>query len=306
MKHEAFDRELRERARQEHFEASASAEQKLDRAICRARQAGAADRPRRRAGARMTALAAAAAVCAAALILAAIRPHDDLLRGTVAQPGPAAVRTAVPLAQPRRSAVPQAAASAWLAADELTAEAEFRNDTGEIWLIEWSAEAEGAAVEAPDGLLWLEPGAICTDRAVWSAEGTGAGREVTWRWAGYRVEAGMLHWIDGDWLRPGQEGYADQQALIGDAYENGALILCAGDWENGMAGEMTLVRPDDVADGATALEHYVRAGLLFPVGHAKGGGTLTACGALEPEAAPRMEDGSGPLGAAQKGEVKRP
>ena len=104
----------------------------------------------------------------------------------------------------------------------------------------------------------LEPGASCTDRAAWPAEGEEA---PAWRYTAYRVAAGVLHWMDGDWLRPGEDGYAAQQELITDAYENGALVLAPGDWENGMAGEMALVLPDAMGN-VSALETYLTAGLL--------------------------------------------
>ena len=78
---------------------------------------------------------------------------------------------------------------------------------------------------------------------------------------GYRVDADVLHWMDGDWLRPGEEGYAAQQALITDAYENGALVLAPGNWENGMAGPMALVLPDALGN-ISSLETYLAAGLI--------------------------------------------
>ena len=67
--------------------------------------------------------------------------------------------------------------------------------------------------------------------------------------------------MDGDWLRPGEDGYAAQQALITDAYENGALVLAPGNWENGMAGPMALVLPDALGN-VSALETYLAGGLI--------------------------------------------
>lgn len=67
--------------------------------------------------------------------------------------------------------------------------------------------------------------------------------------------------MDGDWLRPGEDGYAAQQALITDAYENDALVLAPGNWENGMAGPMALVLPDALGN-VSALETYLAAGLI--------------------------------------------
>ena len=75
------------------------------------------------------------------------------------------------------------------------------------------------------------------------------------------MTADVLHWMDGDWLRPGEDGYAAQQALITDAYENGALVLAPGNWENGMAGPMALVLPDALGN-VSALETYLAAGLI--------------------------------------------
>ena len=154
---------------------------------------------------------------------------------------------------------PQAEAAALPERGVWRAEARFFNDTQDIWLVSWSVDTASEMLEPPDELIWLEPGASCVDQAAWPVEGEP--EQPVWRYTAYRVTADVLHWMDGDWLRPGEDGYAAQQALITDAYENGALVLAPGNWENGMAGPMALVLPDALGN-VSALETYLAAGLI--------------------------------------------
>lgn len=174
----------------------------------------------------------------------------------------AAFETVLPLADGTDGAsalAPQAEAAALPERGVWRAEARFFNDTQDIWLVSWSVDTASEMLEPPDELIWLEPGASCVDQAAWPVEGEQ--EQPVWRYTAYRVTADVLHWMDGDWLRPGEDGYAAQQALITDAYENGALVLAPGNWENGMAGPMALVLPDALGN-VSALETYLAAGLI--------------------------------------------
>ena len=67
----------------------------------------------------------------------------------------------------------------------------------------WSVDTASEMLEPPDELIWLEPGASCVDRAAWPVEGEP--EQPVWRYTAYRVTADVLHWMDGDWLRPGED-----------------------------------------------------------------------------------------------------
>lgn len=287
MKHDAFDEALRRRAQRERLEPPALADERVARAIREGRARAAAPyagtkkaaapltwpdegrqappRPRRRA-ARLVPLLTGAAACLAAVALWTARTPVDRVRETPSGADPAAQGTAfetvLPLSEGEDGAsalAPQAEAAAAPERGVWRAKARFFNGTQDIWLVSWSVDTASGMLEPPDDLIWLEPGASCTDCAAWPAEGVQ--ETPTWQYTAYRVVADMLHWMDGDWLRPGEEGYAAQQALITDAYENGALVLAPGNWENGMAGPMALVLPDAMGN-VSALETYLAAGLI--------------------------------------------
>ncbi len=249
MKHDPFDEALRSRAQAERFDTSPEADARLERAIRRGLRA----RPR---PTRLAPLMAGAAACLAAAALWLTQPPADRVSGNAPTAAPARFETVLPLASGAQEV--RSEAHATVENGVWRAEASFSNGSQEIYLVSWSVDTDETLLEAPDALIWLEPGASCTDRAAWPAEGEEA---PAWRYTAYRVAAGVLHWMDGDWLRPGEDGYAAQQALITDAYENGALVLAPGDWENGMAGEMALVLPDAMGN-VSALETYLTAGLL--------------------------------------------
>ena len=205
-------------------------------------------------------------MCLAAVALWGARTPVDRVLETTSDAGPAAqttgFETVLPLSDGENGTsalAPQGEAHAASERGVWRAETRFFNDTQDIWLVSWSVDTAADMLESPDELIWLEPGASCTDYAAWPVEGEQ--ETPTWQYTAYRVDADVLHWMDGDWLRPGEEGYAAQQALITDAYENGALVLAPGNWENGMAGPMALVLPDALGN-ISSLETYLAAGLI--------------------------------------------
>ena len=287
MKHDAFDEALRRRAQRERLEPPVQADDRVARAIREGRARAAAPhagvkdmtetlnwpderqrtppKPRLRA-VRLVPLLTGAAACLAAVALWAVRTPVDRVLQTTSDAGPAARRTAfetvLPLSDGENGTsglAPQGEAHAASERGVWRAETRFFNDTQDIWLVSWSVDTAADMLESPDELIWLEPGASCTDYAAWPVEGEQ--ETPTWQYTAYRVDADVLHWMDGDWLRPGEEGYAAQQALITDAYENGALVLAPGNWENGMAGPMALVLPDALGN-ISSLETYLAAGLI--------------------------------------------
>lgn len=288
MKHDAFDEALRRRAQREKSALSTQAEERVARAIregqaraaSHARAQGERDKaafvwpgeewqaphkPRRRIT-RLIPLITGAAACLTAMVLWAARTPVDRVHESATDTGlsthNAAFETVLPLADGTDGAsalAPQAGAAALPERGVWRAEARFFNDTQDIWLVSWSVDTASEMLEPPDELIWLEPGASCVDQAAWPVEGEQ--EQPVWRYTAYRVTADVLHWMDGDWLRPGEDGYAAQQALITDAYENGALVLAPGNWENGMAGPMALVLPDALGN-VSALETYLAAGLI--------------------------------------------
>lgn len=312
MKHTAFDEALRRRAERETFDTSPQADERLACAIRegsrlaaafqtgeKAERDGAqlagADKKRRaparpRRAARWVPLLTGAAACLMVAALWAVRTPVDRVREE-ADDSPvqtAAFETVLPLASGAEGAsvsalAPQGEALAVADRGVWRAEVHFSNETQGIWLVSWSVDNASGMLEPPDELIWMEPGASCTDHAAWPAEGT---QEMPfWQYTAYRVTADILHWMDGEWLRPGEEGYAAQQALITDAYENGALVLAPGDWENGMAGPMALVLPDAMGS-ISALETYLAAGLI--VEESGGAGQMRTAG--EAAAAARATD----------------
>lgn len=188
------------------------------------------------------------------LVMLLLIPHRDVTDlGLMQQPMHTPMN---PVTQSKDVSRPQAQFDASLLGSRLHVDAAFRNNTQDIWLVQWSAQWEDQPFSR---LLWLEPGAECRDGAVWQTGEDDV--DVEWTYTGYRVTANMLHWVDGEVLFPHQEGYAQQQSLMQDAMDAGALILAPGEWENGQAGEMTLPMPagcgvEDV------LSYYIEHGML--------------------------------------------
>lgn len=267
MKHTVFDNALRQRAAQEKFDATTRAENTLTRAMHAGRCKTQTEKTPGRRKQWMYASLAAGAACMAALVLLLAQPPADDRHGTSSIVSPAITQTVLSPAQQEYQVAPTVEADARLTLDWARVQATLKNDTQDIWLVKWQADMDGLPIEQPDSLIWLEPGAACTDRATWAALNGDfeTPRRIDWSYTGYRVVADMLHWIDGDWLTPSQEGYEQQQSLITDAFECDSLILSPGRWENGKAGEMDLVLPDAYLAAhpeQTALAYYLEKGML--------------------------------------------
>ena len=303
MKNAEFDRELRRRAQEETFDTSPAADDQVARAIregrCSMKKQGHA---RRNSGMRFVPAVVVTAVCLGVVVLWNARPPIDRLQNDPfleAATAPVTFETILPLAsgaaaEPRSALAPSGEANAKLEGGAWRVEARFFNDTQDIWLVSWTVDTAGDVLEPPDTLIWLEPGASCYDCAAWT--GDAMAQPSAWRYTSYRVTADVLHWMDGEWLRPGETGYAAQQDLIIDAYENGALVLAPGDWENGMAGEMALVLPDAMGN-VSALDTYLAAGLIVEESGGTEGiqikdGAATPVAHLAPTSVPDKPEGA--------------
>ena len=267
MRDQNFDREMRQKAQQETLTASQHAQSRLAQAMRTGHTAMRQHRSFR------PVWAAAAAVVTAVIIACTVQPPVDAWRRESAQTEQQAsfvMANGEPSATPMPVTVPKGTAAASQAGRWIQVEALFANHTADIWLIDWQADAgENVPCSQPTELIWLETEITYTDAASWIVPKTlpleEAGHEISWSYTPYRVVADVLHWVDEDYLHPGEEGYEEQQSLIEDAFSVGALILLTGDWPEGKSGEMQLVLPDSYRAAypdADALDYYARIGAL--------------------------------------------
>lgn len=240
----AFDEKIRKSVQAENMRLNPEAEVRFEQAMAKARTQ---QTPKRRMSQWVALVTALCMMIPLAVFVWQLPSREDVRNGMMV---PYEQPTIQPLSQPK---APLVYFDAYIMEETLSVEGRFRNDADEIWLVEWSAEEEG-------GLVWLEPGAECVQRASWEGRNQA---EVAWK--GYRVTSDFLHWMDGAYLTPEDEGYADQQLLIEDAFANGAIVLAPGEWENGEAGPMELVLPaiyKEENPEANAVEVYVQSGDL--------------------------------------------
>ena len=260
MNHHAFDAQMRRKAQQETLTASADSQRRFQQAM----QKGATQMNQRSSHPwKLRAAAYAASVMMIAAAIWIIQPPSDRFNRSAVTSEHSVWATTVPVT------VPECKVSLSVSNRTLHAEAQLANHTGEIWLIQWNADPGENAhrMQDPTQLIWLETGITLTDQAGWRLSSGWEEQlaQAEWHFKGYRVSAQILHWIEGEWLLPGAEGYAEQQMLIEDAFENGALILAPGDWPEGTSGEMQLVLPDSYQKEhpeTDALSYYVQAGLV--------------------------------------------
>lgn len=250
-----FDEDMRLRAAKEQAELTPQAQEHFRDAIESAR----AVMPKPdRATLNGWKLAALPWVAVGVIMLLLIPRQDVTDQGRIAQmPQEEISATMTPVTQPQYARAPQVRFDASMLKEEMRVDGNFQNDTQDIWLVGWKAQISGdhAAVSR---LLWLEPGAECEDSVMWQPQ---EAMEVSWEYTGWRVTAKMLHWVEGDVLTSGAEGYEEQQALMCDAMDAGALILAAGEWENGKAGAMQLPLPEGCGV-ENALLYYEEKGML--------------------------------------------
>lgn len=267
MRNQTFDSQMRTRAQQETLTASQHAQIRLAQAMRRGHVQECKKRPFR------PVWAAAAAVLAALVIMLTVQPPVDAWRRDGMQTEQQAsfvLANGQPAATPVPVTVPKGTAAALQIGRQLQIKATFSNHTADIWLIDWQTEAENAvSLQTPTDLIWLETEIDYTDEASWiipkKVSANEENRQVQWSYTPYRVVADVLHWIDEEYLQPGQDGYEEQQSLIEDAFSVGALILLAGDWPDGKSGEMQLVLPDSYQAAypeVNALEYYTKIGAL--------------------------------------------
>lgn len=261
MKDNRFDEWIRHKAQKEAFTPTLEAETKLTQAI----RAGGSQWPSkaRKTASSMHWLAAGAAAVAAVLVLLLFTPFSDSRMGmeqlTAAQPA----FTPVPVT------LPEVFLEAHQHGSRLDTAAAFSNHTGDLWIIRWNLalEREGHSVrELPAEMIWLETGITFTDNETFFFEAGDwpDGVRLQCGYQAYRVTAKMLHWMDGEWLRPGQDGYEEQQSLMESAVAAGALILYPGEWPEGSSGEMKLLLPDSAPKSSPEeiLGYYVQNGML--------------------------------------------
>ena len=258
MKNREWDDALRRRAQDEVWKLTPEAEVRFQAAEARGRREAA--RPKVEHKRRVPAFAwLVAAECALALLLI-LWPARDRVRGPL--PAVQDAGSMRPVTQGQQALSPRVEMYATLLeGQEARVEGSFANETDESWLVEWFSQLEGKQPERR--LLWLEPGASCEDATAWGT--ARAGQTLQWSYRGYRVTADVLHWLDGDPLAPGDEGYEDQQDLMEEALEADALILAPGDWPNGQAGEMRLPLPDAYLAAhpqESALGYYLEKGMV--------------------------------------------
>ena len=261
MQHQTFDEKMRLRAQNERFTPSARAQQKLEEAMRKGAIGMAKEERHRQRWPRAAAFAALAAMMLLMVVME--RPPND-------QWDKRAVLSAQEIsATPLPVTVPEGELHMTVENRMLRAEANFSNHTGDIWLIQWNAEPSTSVerISAPTDLIWLETGITFTDTASWKmfSQWEEQSAQSEWGYTGHRVDAKVLHWIEGEWLLPGEEGYEEQQMLIEDAFANGALILAPGDWPEGTSGEMQLVLPDSYQrehPEMDALSYYTLNGML--------------------------------------------
>lgn len=262
MNDNRFDEWIRHKAQKEAFTPTAAADTKLAQAM-KVGEAYWASKSRKTASS-IRWMAAGAAVAAVVLVLLFLTPFSDNRMGIEQQ-----LTAAQPAFTPVPVTLPEVFLDVQQSGNRLDTAAAFSNHTGDLWIIRWHLSLEHAGHplrERPKETIWLETGITFTDQETffleegdWQNEG-----KVHCDYRCYRVTAQMLHWMDGEWLRPGQEGYEEQQSLMEAAFAAGALILYPGEWPEGSSGEMTLLLPDSAPQSSSEeiLIYYVQNGML--------------------------------------------
>ena len=251
-----FDRRMRQKAQGENWQLKQDAQERLGEALDRARMQP--SKPSRdRASAMGWKLAALPWAVVGVIMLLLIPRQDVTDQGLAPQPAQQEISAAMqPAAQYARK--PDVWFEASYINEEVRVDASFRNDTQDIWIVEWNAKLQDDDAAA-GSLIWLEPGAECEDAIIWQTSEDAV--DVEWQHACWRVTAKVLHWVEGDVLTPGQDGYEDQQSLMKDAMEAGALILAPEEWANGEAGRMRLPMPKGY-EKENILQYYFETGAL--------------------------------------------
>ena len=224
-----FDRKMRDRAAQEEMQVNAAAEARM------ADRLYSAPEPKKKKEREINILAVPAVlggVAAALILLLAFftQPQTDSTLGVL--PSETHLPQMVPVTQGKLDEKP-------VVSSDIVFE-------GDIWLIAWQPLLEGVVQQPVSQLIWLEPGAMCSQTYEWNGvEAQSA--TVRWQYTAYRVTAHTLHWME-------------DEAVLQDAFDAGALILQPGDWPNGQAGEMNLPLPKGQTQDP--LSYYIEKGML--------------------------------------------
>ena len=157
-----FDQEMRKRAQGEHMSLVSDAEERFGDAMDAARM----HKPEKSHGQKWKLRAVLALECAVAITLVLFFwPRRDVTdQSPMQQEVPM-----VPVTQPRYAKAPEVDFSVE-AGQTLTLHTSMRNDTEDIWLVEWQAEMKGDSAAASQ-LVWMEPGTEFSGRAWWQANG---------------------------------------------------------------------------------------------------------------------------------------
>lgn len=271
MNNRTFDEALRRRLEKEEFEVNPAVEEKIRQTM----RSPVMRRGTRRVARRSLRLAPvfAALMVTATVALTLAQPPKDATNGQtspVDQPVIVAT-TGVENTNAAFDSAPRVHIGVRYAGRKAEFTAEIVNNTQSTWVLQWRTSVEHHELNGwtqarePEQLLWLEPGSSCTDKAVWLAfESAPQTLACGWQYTGYRVDGGMLFWIDG-YRQLGEEGYAEQQMLLEEAFDAESLLISAGEWENGEAGAVELVLPERYQrqhPGETALQYYRGMGAL--------------------------------------------
>lgn len=239
-----FDRKMRDRAAQEEMQVNAAAEARM------ADRLYSAPEPKKKKEREINILAVPAVLCgvAAALILLLaffLQPQTDSTLGVL--PSETHLPQMVPVTQGKLDEKPVVSSDIVFEGDTVRMTTWLENPVDDdIWLIAWQPLLEGAVQQPVSQLIWLEPGAMCSQTYEWNGvEAQSA--TVRWQYTAYRVTAHTLHWME-------------DEALLQDAFDAGALILQPGDWPNGQAGEMNLLLPKGQTQDP--LSYYIENGML--------------------------------------------
>ena len=265
MKNRVFDEQVRRKVQQESWIPTLQSRKRLMQAVQAGRTAEHPNCWKRYAA------AACAAVLAAVLLVLMIQPPLDERKTEASQTDAAFVmadgqplETPVPVTEPEVHFSTQAT-ERWMSATAV-----FTNHTEDIWLLTWNAlppleHKDYQQAQKPTPYIWLEPGASYADSAsvFWQGNESRQSVEVLCSCSAYRVTADLLFWQDGPLQDAHGEDYADQQALLEDAFASGALMLYAQEWQAGTAGGVELLIPDRAREAnPDALQYYIASGAL--------------------------------------------
>lgn len=238
-----FDQQMKEKAAQEEMQINPFTEARMEEKLY------AAEEPKKKKELEINILAVPAifgGVALALIVLLALmmQPSADNTLGLL--PQETRLPVMVPVTQGKVDEQPVVSADVTFAGDQVQVTAWLENPVDDdIWLIDWQPALEGADAQPERELIWLEPGAMFTQTYQWNVQEDEA--NIRCQYTAYRVTAHTLHWME-------------DEALLQDAFDAGALILQAGEWANGQAGEMHLLLPEGQTQ--EPLSYYIEKGML--------------------------------------------